>query len=70
MKVYLPELDPQNQERTYTKVSYDGTFCIMEPSEAAALVANASIDDECHYELTEVRMTPGEFEKLPDFAGW
>lgn len=62
--VYLPELDPANQERTYTKVTYDGSSCIMEPAEAAALIP-ASM-----YAMEEVRMTPSQFEQLPDFAGW
>lgn len=30
--VYLPELDPANQERVYVKVIHDGSSCIMEPS--------------------------------------
>jgi hypothetical protein len=67
---YLPELDPLNQARAYTRVTHEGSSCIMEPTEAQALVANASIDDECKYVLTEVRMTPNQFERLPDFAGW
>jgi hypothetical protein len=39
--VYLPELDPVNQERTYIKVIHDGSSCVMEPHEAAALVREA-----------------------------
>lgn len=69
-KRYVPELDPDNQERVYTKVSYDGASCIMEPREAEAMAINASIDEECEYVLTEVRMTPAQFEKLHDFGGF
>lgn len=68
--VYLPEMDPNNHERVYTRVRHNGAVCIMDPKEAEALVACASIDDECEFELSEIRMTPAAFDRLPDFAGY
>lgn len=64
--VYLPELDPANQERSYTRVTYGGSSCIMEPHEADALIR----ENPGMYTFAEVRMTRSQFEKLPDFAGW
>lgn len=64
--VYLPELDPANQPRTYVKVSHDGSSCIMEPREAAALMKDAP----GVYTAEEVQMEPSRFEKLPEFSGW
>lgn len=64
--VYLPELDPANQERSYMRVTYDGSSCIMELGEAEALIReNPGI-----YTFAKVRMTPSQFEKLPEFLGW
>lgn len=64
--VYLPELDPENQPRTYTKVSHDGSSCIMEPREAEALMRDAP----GVYTAEEVQMEPSRFEQLPEFWGW
>jgi len=64
--VYLPELDPLNQERTYTRVTHDGSSCIMEPHEAQALMRDAP----GVYTSEEIEMAPARFEKLPDFTGW
>lgn len=66
MKRYLPELDPRNQERTYMRISHDGSSCIMETHEAEALLKDAP----GVYGAEEVRMSQAQFEKLPDFAGW
>lgn len=66
MKVYLPELDPRNEPMMYAKVTYDGISCIMEPHEAAALVA----ESPGMYKLETILMEPSKFEKLPDFTGW
>jgi len=63
---YVPELDPANQERNYTCLKANGSGCIMEPHEAAALMAESPGEYTAH----TVRMTPAQFEKLPDFGGW
>jgi len=63
---YVPELDPLNQERSYTRVSHGGSSCVMEMNEAEALLKDAP----GVYTSQEVRMTPAQFEKLPDFGGW
>lgn len=65
-KVYLPELDPRNQDRAYMRVSHDGSSCVMEMNEAEALLKDAP----GVYTSEEVCMTPAQFEKLPDFGGW
>jgi hypothetical protein len=64
--VYLPELDHANQERTYIKVSHDGSSCIMEPHEAMALMRDAP----GVYTSEEVQMSASQFDRLPDFSGW
>lgn len=64
--VYLPELDPNNQERVYMRVRHDGSSCIMETHEAEELLRDAP----GVYLTEEVRMSPAQYEKLPEFAGW
>lgn len=64
--VYLPELDPVNQDRVYIVVSFDGSSCIMEPAEAEAMMK----ESPGVYSMDTIRMTPSQFEKLDDFAGW
>lgn len=66
--VYLPELDPRNQPKRYVKLRPVGfgSWCIMEPKEAAAAVAE---NPECAHEVAEVWMTPSEYEALPEFEG-
>jgi len=65
-KCYLPELDPINQERAYTCLKANGSSCIMEPEEAAAMMAEAPGEYTAH----TVRMSRAHFEKLPDFGGF
>jgi hypothetical protein len=63
---YLPELDPRNQPRAYTRLTYDGSSAIMDPAEADALMR----EEPGVYASSEARMTLAEFEKLPEFTGW
>jgi hypothetical protein len=52
----------------FTKLIFEGSFCIMEPHEAAAVVAD---NDEGHeYQLQDVYLTRDQFDRLPDFAGF
>ncbi len=64
--VYLPELDPNNHERAYMRITHDGSSCIMEMNEAEALLR----DEPGVYSSEEVRITPAAFSKLPEFGGW
>lgn len=69
---YVPELDPRNQPKRYVKLRPPGfgSWAIMEPKEADAMLAVTSVADECDYEIAEVLMTQAEFEALPDHGGW
>lgn len=64
--VYLPELDPRNQPRSYAKLTRDGVGAVMEKSVAFAIMKG----EPDLYEYSEVRMTPAVFEKLREFSGW
>lgn len=50
----------------FSRVEYDGSACVMEPHEAAALVA----DSDCKYLVTPVMLTREQFERMGDFRGW
>lgn len=63
---YVPELDPANQERAYMCLKANGSGCIMEPHEAAALMAESPGEYTAH----TVRMSQAQFEKLSDFGGF
>jgi hypothetical protein len=66
MKCYLPELDPRNQPRAYTRLTCEGRSCIFEPEEAAAIMRDAP----GVYTASSEWMPQSLWEKLPEFAGW
>ncbi len=57
----------KSDKRRYAKLSYDGQFVIMTPSEAEVWL------DDCWdetYVLDEVWMTEKQYEDLPEFEGF
>lgn len=55
----------------YTKIELDGSYCVMEPREAEAMIADMSVDEqESDYKISDIYMTQEEFENLPEFQGW
>lgn len=66
LKRYLPELDPDNQNRAYTRLTRDGRSCIFEPEEAAAIMRDEPGVYSAHTEM----MPPSLYRKLPEFSGW
>lgn len=65
-KRYLPELDPRNQPKAYTRLMFEGVGCLMKPEEAAAIMR----DEPGVYTASTEWMPPALFAKLPEFAGW
>ena len=52
-------------KRRYVKITFDGASCICEPREVGDMT------DGCDGAvLTDVWMSPAEWENLPEFAGW
>ena len=49
----------------YVRVTYDGSSCIMEPSEAQAVV-----DSDSEYTTEVVQLTEDQFQALPEFSGF
>ena len=50
----------------YSRVEFDGTACVMESKEAAAMVA----DSDSEYTVTPVMLTRDQFERMGEFAGF
>jgi hypothetical protein len=56
----------ETDKRRYAKLTYDGSFVIMEPFEAIDWLT----DSDERYELSEIWMTDDEHEALPEFTGF
>ena len=54
-------------KRRYVKLSVDGASVTMAPEEVQSFMDGS---DPPEYTITEVWMTPAEFEALPDFEGF
>lgn len=72
MSKKMVEPSPQNptpvisaDKRLYKRVTHDGKSCICEPSEVANICSNLG-----PYEITDVWMSPEDYEKLPEFEGY
>lgn len=65
MSDHAPGCEDYRQEE-FARVEYDGTACVMEPDEAAAMVA----DSDCEYAVTPVFMTRDQFERMGEFHGF
>lgn len=63
--VHHPDCEDFRLEE-FSRVEYDGTACIMEPHEAAAMIA----DSEFQYNVTSVLLTRDQFERMGEFAGF
>lgn len=50
----------------FVRLEHDGTACIMEPAEAAAMVA----ESDCEYTVTDVFLTRDQFERMGEFHGF
>jgi hypothetical protein len=64
-----PEHHPDCEDfkpEQFSRVEYDGTACIMEPNEAAAMIA----DGDCQYNVTPVLLTRDQFSRMGEFAGF
>ncbi len=65
-KCYVPELDPINEPRPYTRLTRDGSSCLFDPEEAAAIMRDEPGAYSAHTEM----MPPSMYRKLPEFSGW
>lgn len=60
--------DPKFQaKRKYIRVRHSGASFVDTPDGVAAFMQDS---DATEYELTDVWMTPLEFESLPEFTGF
>ena len=50
----------------FVRVIYDGNNCIMEPDDAADMIA----DGDGGYQTEDVFMSRDQFDKLPEFDGF
>ncbi len=64
--VHHPNCEDYKLEE-FSVVEYAGTSCVMEPKEAAAMVAD---DSGCQYNVSSVLLTRDQFENMGDFAGF
>lgn len=61
--------DPKFQQKIrYKRVTYDDLSFICEPHEADGIIMES--DEPSVYTITDVWMTPNEFEQLPEFQGF
>lgn len=54
------------KKECYIRVEHDGSWCLMEPHDAADMIFGA--DEE--YSVEAVYITRDQFEKLPEFEGF
>ncbi|RWT77772.1 hypothetical protein [Aeromonas caviae] len=65
-KVPVPELEPYFL-LDFKKLEVDGRWCIVPASDADDVIASLDIDQ---LNVTDVRMTQAQYDKLPDFSGF
>lgn len=57
----------QDKQR-YVRIEHDGSSFTSTPTEATCFLQEA--DDPSAYAISEVWMTPHEFESMPEFQGF
>lgn len=62
---HAPGCEDHKTER-FVRLEHDGTACILEPAEAAAMVA----ESDCEYTVTDVFLTRDQFERMGEFHGF
>ncbi|MNF23827.1 hypothetical protein D3C85_98700 [compost metagenome] len=65
-KVPAPELEP-SLLLDFKKLEVDGRWCIVPVSDADDVIASLDVDQ---LNVTDVRMTQAQYDKLPDFSGF
>ena len=50
----------------FTRIGYDGTYCIMEAADAEDMLA----DSDTEYTIETVHLTRDQFERLDEFTGF
>lgn len=50
--------------REFARIEYDGAACIMEPAEAATIVADGG------YAVTTIMITQDQFDRMAEFSGF
>lgn len=50
----------------FSRVEFDGAYCIMEPAEAKQMLD----DGDYEYTITPVMLTRDQFERIPEFQGF
>ena len=63
---HAPGCDEYKSEE-FTVLEHDETKCVMEPKEAAGVLAE---ENECDYTVSTVMLTRDQFEKIPEFLGF
>lgn len=70
MPVHSPACEDFTQEE-FTRLEYDGTYCIMEPHEAKAMIADENCsEDGVVYDVSTVLLTRDQFDNLKEFEGF
>ena len=54
------------KRQEFKRVELDGTYCVMTPAEAEAMLAES---DE-QYTVSTVMLTRDQFERMPEFNGF
>lgn len=65
MSFHAPGCENFKQE-SFTRLELDGSACVMEEREAAAMLAES--DEE--YVVSTVLLTRDQFERMPEFNGF
>lgn len=63
--LHHPDCEDYKAER-FVRVMYDGSWCVMEPDDAADMTA----DSEGGYQTEDVFITRDQFERMPEFNGF
>jgi hypothetical protein len=59
------------RQELFAQVDYGGNWCTIELHEVESFTRTECKVEECSsYEITMVRMTRRQFERLPEFGGW
>ena len=64
MPRHAPRCEDYREER-FVRVTYDGSWCILEPSDAEDMIADGG-----DYKTEDVYLTRDQFDALPEFTGF
>lgn len=64
----LPVDKDGNPRIRWTRISYDGQWCICKPGDVEAMIGDA--DDPHNYKTEDVYLSQQEVDALPEFGGW